>query len=61
MSMKLSYRDTLAELVRELKMKKKVKRGAERLLKSLALFVEVHKVVEVVVKGNELVVQEVEP
>ena len=26
MSMKLSYRDTLAELVRELKMRKKVKR-----------------------------------
>ena len=31
-------------------MKKKVKRGAKRLLKSLALFVEVHKVVEVVVE-----------
>ena len=27
MSMKLSYRDTLAELVRELKMKKKGKKG----------------------------------
>ena len=38
-----------------------MKKG-ERLLKRLSLFVEVHKVVEVVVKekrGNELVVQEV--